>query len=93
MVNIQGFTKELEHSIEEMRAITNNGGISPEVKEKLAVYMEEDIPEALNFVLAGTAKVDSLLSGLLRLSRLGRAALDIQDLNMNEMLKDISNTL
>jgi signal transduction histidine kinase len=93
LVNIQGFTKELEHSIEEMREITNNGEVPQPVKEKLAVYMEEDIPESLNFVLAGTAKIDSLLSGLLRLSRLGRAALEIQNINMNELLKDISNAL
>ena len=93
LVNIQGFTKELENSVDEIRVITNNGDTPPEMKEKLAVYMEEDIPEALNFVLAGTAKIDTLLSGLLRLSRLGKAALDIQTLNMDEILRDISQTL
>jgi PAS domain S-box-containing protein len=93
LINIQGFAMELEQTFEEMRTIANNGEITPTVREQLAAYMEKDIPEALKYVLAGTAKIDSLLSGLLRLSRLGREALDIQDLDMNEILTDIAHTL
>jgi len=89
LVNIQGFTRELEQSLKEVRSATQGGDIPPTVAEKLAVPMDEDIPTALKYILASTSKIDLLLSGLLRLSRLGRAALVVKNLNMNELMADI----
>ncbi len=93
LVNIQGFSRELSRTCEGLRGKL---GSSPEptvAKAALHVALEEDIPEALGYIQAGVAKIDLLLAGLLRFSRLGRAALTIEPLDMNEMLRSIAEAM
>jgi len=93
LVNIQGFTRELEQSLEEVRSVLESEDIPSVAKEKLAVPVNEDIPDAFRHIFASSAKIDSLLSGLLRLSRLGRAALTMEKLDMDEVVADVVRAL
>ena len=90
LVNIQGFGKELSYSIKDLNSILQNVEIPNEVKGQLSSIMEEDIPETMGFIKTSVSKMDSLLSGLLRLSRLGRSALTFENLDMNALVEDIS---
>lgn len=92
LVNVQGFSNELARACERMNARLANapGNL---VEKKDLVELSEDVPEALSFIRAGVAKMDKLLAGFLRFSRLGRAALSIENLDMNAMLKEISRTV
>ncbi|HIE27180.1 TPA: PAS domain S-box protein [Candidatus Poribacteria bacterium] len=90
LLNIQGFSRELENSIKQVYSVLHTEDVSSTVREKLASFLDEDIPEALQYILASTSKMDSLLSGLLRLSRLGREALTIQQLDMNRLMSDVA---
>ena len=88
LVNIQGFSKELARACQRLKASALKDD-HPEVKQLL----HEEIPEALGFIQAGVAKIDALLSGFLRFSRLGRAALRIENLAMNEMITHIAHAM
>jgi two-component system, chemotaxis family, sensor kinase Cph1 len=92
LVNIQGFSKELERACQKLRStLTGPNGLAahPELKPLLA----EDIPEAIEFIMAGVAKIDILLAGFLRFSRLGRAALRIEKLDMNALVASIQQAM
>lgn len=89
LVNIQGFSKELARACERVREKLRSEPSDAMHRAELETILAEDVPEAIQYVLAGVAKIDQLLSGFLRFSRLGRAALQIERLEMNEMLANI----
>jgi PAS domain S-box-containing protein len=93
LVNVQGFSNELQHAFKYVQSILfHSEDVSQRVKETLAPTLDEDIPEAIHYILTSIAKMDSLLAGLLRLARLGRAALNIKSLNMDRIVGDITKS-
>jgi two-component system, chemotaxis family, sensor kinase Cph1 len=86
LVNIQGFTKELARACDKVRSTLEAEQLS---SQELKLLLHEDIPEAIEFIQAGVAKIDTLLSGFLRFSRLGRAALKIERIKMNELIAGV----
>jgi signal transduction histidine kinase len=92
LLNIQGFSRELVKDVEQIRQKLNENTTSSAVKEKLVETLEEDIPDALKFILASSSKMDTLLSGLLRLSRMDRVRLDIKQLDMNKLMSNVIGT-
>ncbi len=91
LVNIQGFSKELGYSLEELSDLVKTAEIPEALKEQLAVVLEEDIPDSLKYILSSTTKMDTLLSGLLKLSRVGRTATTFDNVDMNELFTEITN--
>ena len=89
LVNVQGFSKELNYSLHELASILQEENVPSEVQAKLTNILESDIADALAYIQTSITKMDSLLSGLLRLSRLGRAALNFEKLDMNTLLLEI----
>jgi len=90
LVNVQGFGRQLSRACERLQALvaaTPPGGAVPVAD--LQAPVGTAIPQALRFINAGVTKMDSLLSGLLHYSRLGRVALTIRPLDMNTQLAEI----
>ena len=92
LVNAQGFSKELRYSLEELQTLFQRDSVPADIRAEASAIMEGDIREALTFILASIVKMDTLLSGLLRLSRLGRAALTMTRLDMNALVAQVVKT-
>lgn len=93
LVNIQGFSQRLEKAKGDIDARLARDDVPEAVRHSLAKVLGERMPAALGFIKSSSLKMDSLINGLLRLSRAGRAQLTIQPLDMNAMLHDIIGTL
>jgi PAS domain S-box-containing protein len=89
LVNIQGFSNELSRNCETIRSALLEDITADGLDKKVRVALEEAIPEALGFISTSGAKMDSLLSGLLRLCRLGQAVINAEWLDMNAMMAEI----
>ena len=89
LVNVQGFSRQLNRACEKILEAVKaaNGGTVPvsELQPPAGVA----IPQALRFINAGVAKMEMLLNGLLRFSRLGRIALNLEALDMNQLVAEV----
>ena len=93
LVNIQGYSKELERACAEISAAIRLPSRSADEDNQLQKTLEGDVPKYVRYVLASTEKMNSLLKGLLKLSRLDRHELNILRLDMNTMLSSIVDAM
>ena len=87
LVNIDGYSRELERSIEEIAGIVSSNRTPSETVQAIQSLLNDDVTEALHFIRTSAGKMDVLLTGLLKLSRLGRSALSITLLDMNQLIR------
>ncbi|MDB5623835.1 MAG: histidine kinase, partial [Devosia sp.] len=87
LVNIMGFTSELESSIATLRDYM--GGREEANDPKFAearLAATEDLPEAIGFIRSSTRKMDALINAILKISREGRRQLKPETLNLAEII-------
>ena len=85
LVNIMGFTSELEQAAHTLTSLAQTAEWPAQAKEAA----NEDIPEALRFIKASTSKMDRLINAILKLSREGRRTLASEDLDMGVLIDDL----
>lgn len=88
LVNIMGFTSELETDLALLTAhIYKLGGDreDPAVKE-VFLAAEESIPEALTFIRSSMTRMDGLINEILKLSRAGRRLLEPTRIDMTGLV-------
>ena len=90
LVNIQGFGYELSQSCDLIRSVLTSGGKDADMEKAAAVALNEDIPDALSFIMASTTKMDSLLSGLLDVCRLKTVAMNVKAIDMNAVMVNVT---
>ncbi len=81
LLNVQGFSRALTAACNELR---EKLGTTPDAE--VQQLFTTDIPRALHFIETSVTKMDALLAGFLRFSRLGRVALQIQPLAMDKVV-------
>jgi PAS domain S-box-containing protein len=93
LVNIQGFSHRLSDACNELQKHAAAPGETGRPAPALQPIIEGKMRPSLHYILASVVKMDSLLNGLLRLSRLGRDALEIHPLDMNQIAKSAAAAL
>jgi signal transduction histidine kinase len=89
LVNIQGYTDEIIYSIEKLKNYFDKMEVPSEIRDEINEIIDDDIPESKKFILAGITKMHALIGGLLKLSRLGRVEIELLQLDMNRLIKDV----
>lgn len=89
LVNIQGFSQRLERQTNVLKKIVQENIMEETIKTDLDRITNEEIPKSLNFILSNVVKMDTLINGLLQLSRTGRILMTIAKIDMNKLFKSI----
>lgn len=86
LVNIMGFTSELETSISVLRSYMESKPAEedPYFTEAREAATEE-LPEAISFIRAATRKMDGLINAILKISREGRRQLKPELVDIREV--------
>jgi PAS domain S-box-containing protein len=89
LVNIQGFSQRLQKQTQQLSQFLSQIEKQEQLSAELSKITTEDIPKSLNFILNNVSKMDTLINGLLQVSRTGRVAINPAALNMNDLFKTI----
>ncbi|MDP9838808.1 signal transduction histidine kinase [Neorhizobium huautlense] len=94
LVNIMGFTSELETTMKDIQAYVLAEGMPSEDQVKQARFaVEEDLPEAISFIRSSTKKMDGLINAILKISRDGRRELKPEPIDLSDMLEVTAATI
>ncbi|MCJ2079869.1 MHYT domain-containing protein [Methylobacterium sp. J-090] len=83
LVNVMGFTSELEETRQEVARTMRD---HPE-----ATRIDADLGEALGFIKAAVTRMESLIAAILRLSREGRRAFQAEALDMTALVQGLAD--
>jgi signal transduction histidine kinase len=94
LVNVMGFTAELEQANKSLAQIIDRAEAeAPEILTEEVRQAREELPEAIGFIRSSTQKMDRLINAILKLSREGRRTLTPEHLPMDRILADIAASL
>ena len=89
LVNISGFTGELEKGLKAIRDLLADQPLNEKAAQKIDYLFESDTAESMRFIKSGAQQMDLLLDGLMRLSRVGSAPLTLAAVDMSELLQSV----
>lgn len=88
LVNVDGYSRELEYALLELKKhIAEGPGCSND--NAISTEIIPEMEDSLRHIRNSAMQMDSLLKGLLKLSRSGRAALNIRILDMNRVMYEV----
>jgi signal transduction histidine kinase len=71
LVNLQGFSRELEFARAELERILVGDG-NPEGRERARTLISRDVTESVHYIQTAVSRLSNIIDALLRLSRAGR---------------------
>ncbi|HLJ70179.1 MAG TPA: CHASE3 domain-containing protein [Roseiarcus sp.] len=93
LVNIMGFTSELDASLDAIRTYVEAPEITAIVPAEVKQAAAEDLPEAIGFIRSSTRKMDGLINAILKLSREGRRELKPERITLDALLRAIADSM
>ncbi|WP_174279271.1 sensor histidine kinase, partial [Sphingomonas bacterium] len=88
LVNVMGFTAELEAATGELTRLVDRAEIEAPhlVTADARLAVREDLPEAIGFIRTSTQRMDRLINAILKLSREGRRVLAPEPLDVADIV-------
>jgi signal transduction histidine kinase len=92
LVNIMGFTAELDTSLKALQTYVLNDGkpLAEDEIQSARLAAAEDLPEAIGFIRSSTRKMDGLINAILKISRDGRRQLKPEEIELKPMVETIT---
>ena len=89
LVNLQGFSKELDSSCAEFRQILAENELPPSIHARCLSLLDGDMTEAIRFIQTAVKRLSTNINALLRLSRVGRVEFQWQVVDVQSIVERI----
>ncbi len=93
LVNIHGFSGNLKRYFEEVRDRMDSSGSIEALRDSLRPLLDDKITGAIRYIENGAAKMDSLIEGLLQISRAGRLSIEMTKIDMEQLIQEVLNVM
>lgn len=89
LVNLQGFSHELENSCVDLKEIMRRLPLPDNVHSSVARILDSDIKGAVCFISAASSRLERLIDSLLQLSRQGRQPYRLTPIDIRNLVESI----
>jgi PAS domain S-box-containing protein len=93
LVNLQGFSKELNLCCQNLRAELLAEDLPLKSRNRVVELLDKDISESLHFIQNGVMRVSNIIDALLRLSRAGRIEYQWQEVDVRAVVGRVVESL
>jgi signal transduction histidine kinase len=96
LVNIKGFIGELGFALKEINSVVSEESLlslGDGNRTRFLNAFMKDVPEALGFIDSAVDRMDSLISSLLGLSRVGHRVLKFETIAVSTLVNEVVNSL
>lgn len=93
LLNLQGFSAELELSIAGVREKLRDLSLPREQETDVLRILDEDLIESARFIRVSATRLGQIIDSLLRLSRVGRIEPKIELVNVQDLVESIFQSL
>jgi signal transduction histidine kinase len=86
LVNIVGFAGEIEASLKALQTFVRASTSDP-ISDEIRAAVNEELPEALEFIRSSTQKMDRLINAILKVSREGQRQVRPEQIALDKMFE------
>jgi len=95
LVNLKGFAAELRAALAVLGSAVTTAlpHLDERQREEATLALQEDVPEALEFIESSVDRMDRFINAVLKLSRLGRRELRFESVDVNAIVQATLDSL
>ncbi|MFL9961003.1 ATP-binding protein [Paraburkholderia sediminicola] len=93
LVNLQGFSKELQVSCDELDSIVRQAGLPQTQHRRMVHILDGDVRESLRYLRTSVTRAAAIIDALLRISRAGRFEYQWQRVSVGRVVNRVIEAL
>lgn len=93
LVNLQGFSAELDSACDGLVEILNAEKMTADGRDRALQLLNSGMREPLHFIRTAVIRLSTIIDALLRLSRVGRIEYQLRDVNLNDLVRRIVDSM
>ncbi|MFM0595291.1 MULTISPECIES: sensor histidine kinase [Paraburkholderia] len=93
LVNLQGFSKELQVSCDELDSIVDAAGLPQGEQRRMTHILDGDVRESLQYLRTAVTRAAAIIDALLRISRAGRLEYQWQRVSVGRVVGRVVDAL